>query len=129
MVYFLTFCVRNRRKVLANEATWSRILQVQKRLDRWSFLSTLAMPDHLHMLVAPSQDRDEKLSNMIMWFKRWFNEGRVTVWQWQDGGFDRLLRSDESVDEKWAYIRNNPVRAQLVSNPDEWPFQITQFRS
>jgi hypothetical protein len=35
-------------------------------------------------------------------------------WEWQPGCFDRLLRSDESLHEKWLYIQENPVRAGLV---------------
>jgi hypothetical protein len=47
------------------------------------------------------------------WFKRWFNQsyGARKKWQWQPGGFDRLLRMSESIHEKWNYIRENPVRA------------------
>ncbi len=24
---------------------------------------------------------------------------------------------------KWEYIRHNPVRAGLVNDPDDWPYQ------
>ena len=41
---------------------------------------------------------------------------------WQPGFFDHLLRSDEPYAEKWNYVRNNPVRAGLVSNADDWPY-------
>lgn len=44
-------------------------------------------------------------------------------WKWQEGCFDRLLRSDESLSDKWEYLSQNPVRAGLVANPDDWPFQ------
>jgi len=40
-----------------------------------------------------------------------------------EGGFDRLLRTDESAQEKWAYMRLNPVRAGLVKRPEDWPYQ------
>ncbi len=33
------------------------------------------------------------------------------------------MRSDESYEEKWLYVRNNPVRAGLVNHADEWPYQ------
>ena len=36
--------------------------------------------------------------------------------------FDHVLRSDESYSEKWNYVRNNPVRAGLVQNADDWPY-------
>jgi hypothetical protein len=39
---------------------------------------------------------------------------------WQREFFDHVLRSAESYSEKWNYVRNNPVRAGLVSTADEW---------
>jgi hypothetical protein len=42
---------------------------------------------------------------------------------WQHGFFDHLLRHSESYAQKWEYVRENPVRAGLVSNSDEWPWQ------
>ncbi len=34
-----------------------------------------------------------------------------------------LSRHSESYAEKWEYLRQNPVRAGLVKDPDEWPWQ------
>lgn len=82
------------------------------------------MPDHLHLLLSPRVNRDESLSAYLKWFKRWFNESQKPDWDWITGGFDRLIRSDESVTEKWEYMRQNPVRGGLVKDPDEWPYQI-----
>jgi len=42
---------------------------------------------------------------------------------WEEGFFDHLLRNDESMGEKWDYIQQNPVRAGLVNDPDDWPYQ------
>jgi REP-associated tyrosine transposase len=41
---------------------------------------------------------------------------------WQRGFFDHLLRSDESYAQKWNYVRENPVRAGLLTNADDWPY-------
>ncbi len=41
---------------------------------------------------------------------------------WQDGFFDHRLRGNESYEEKAHYIRMNPVRAGLVTEPREWPY-------
>ena len=41
---------------------------------------------------------------------------------WQRDFFDHRLRCDESYIEKAYYIRNNPVRAGLVDNPQDWPY-------
>jgi len=41
---------------------------------------------------------------------------------WQPEFFDHLVRSAESRAEKWAYVRENPVRAGLVIRAEDWPF-------
>jgi hypothetical protein len=41
---------------------------------------------------------------------------------WQKGFFDHVLRNSDSYDEKWHYVRDNPVRAQLVDSGTQWPF-------
>jgi REP element-mobilizing transposase RayT len=82
------------------------------------------MPDHIHIFIAT-----ENLRNLSRWvgsLKKYFaahwrragSEGPF----WQKGFFDHLLRSEESYQEKWEYVRRNPVRAGLVTHPDEWPF-------
>jgi len=38
------------------------------------------------------------------------------------GTFDHILRSGESYSQKWDYVRENPVRAGLVTDWREWPF-------
>ena len=42
---------------------------------------------------------------------------------WQEEFFDHVLRSSESYSEKWNYVRENPVRASLVADADDWPYQ------
>jgi REP-associated tyrosine transposase len=134
-VYFITFCIERRRPVLANPGAWEICLRIFSRLDEWTTLAAIAMPDHLHALVAPL-DRDASVAAFSKWFKHWFDEeycrafaaangvpGNQT-WKWQEGCFDRLLRSDESLSDKWEYLRQNPVRAGLVANPEDWPYQF-----
>jgi putative transposase len=133
-VYFMTFCVEGRKAVLANKQTWEICCSTFQKLDQWTILCAIAMPNHFHILGVPS-DRDAKVSSFAKWFKRWFNEAyqeaesnrsvpnAESSWRWQEGCFDRLLRSDESVDEKWEYMRQNPVRAGLVADADDWPYQ------
>jgi REP element-mobilizing transposase RayT len=42
---------------------------------------------------------------------------------WQRHHWDRQLRSGESYDDKWEYVRSNPVRHGLVADRDNWPYQ------
>ena len=85
----------------------------------------MIMPDHIHLFASPA--RDTQLGRWVGQVKAAItrglhekgNEGDI----WQPGFFDHLLRSAESYDEKWAYVRLNPVRAGLAHDPAAWPYQ------
>ena len=32
------------------------------------------------------------------------------------------MRGGESYSQKWDYVRENPVRAELVARADDWPY-------
>jgi putative transposase len=42
---------------------------------------------------------------------------------WQRGHWDRQMRGREHYDDRWEYVRQNPVRAGLLRSPDQWPWQ------
>jgi hypothetical protein len=48
---------------------------------------------------------------------------------WQSGSFHHRIRGFESAKAKREYMLNNPVRAGLVSSPDEWPYRGELFLS
>ena len=37
--------------------------------------------------------------------------------------WDTQMRTGEQYEEKWQYVRNNPVRMGLAENADDWPYQ------
>ena len=43
--------------------------------------------------------------------------------QWHADHWDRRMRNGESYEEKWTYVRDNPVRHHLVERVEEWPYQ------
>ena len=42
---------------------------------------------------------------------------------WQKGFFDHVLRTAESYEQKWHYVRENPVRAGLAKRWEDWPYR------
>ncbi len=126
-IFFLTLCVHGRQCVLATHpihGLFRSFCMTSPQLARVWVGRYVLMPDHIHIFIAT-----ENLRNLSRWvgsLKKYFaahwrragSEGPF----WQKGFFDHLLRSEESYQEKWEYVRRNPVRAGLVTHPDEWPF-------
>jgi REP element-mobilizing transposase RayT len=64
VVYFLTFCVVRRQKVLANNSAFAAFEASLARLTNWNVIAAILMPDHVHLLLAP-RDREEAVGNGI----------------------------------------------------------------
>jgi REP element-mobilizing transposase RayT len=91
------------------------------------------MPDHVHVFVRVGAAGRVGLAVKCLResiTKKLHIQSPVTR-VWQPGFFDHVLRSAESYMEKWAYVRQNPVRAGLCNDAEEWPYQgesvIIQF--
>jgi REP element-mobilizing transposase RayT len=80
------------------------------------------MPDHVHLFVRGHIDF--VLAQWVRLLKRKLSDGIVTDRpHWQPGFFDHLIRNSESYSAKWEYVRENPVRAGLVTTYESWPYQ------
>jgi REP element-mobilizing transposase RayT len=83
------------------------------------------MFDHLHLFVAIDGER----LTLSAWMKSLkgtlsskLRAQRHAPPYWQKGFFDHALRSGRSYSQKWHYVRENPVRADLVKDWEEWPY-------
>ena len=86
----------------------------------------MIMPDHIHLFAAFCRESPPlgkwvkalrgDLSRVLR-----HHEGEGT--HWQKDFFDHVLRSEESYRQKYAYVRQNPVRAGLVERPEAWPIK------
>lgn len=129
VVYFVTACCARKRRVFEDKKNVRVALQCLQRIEKrlnWNILNVCFMPDHVHFLISPCSSRDQKLSLFV---QRWKSSVTIRLRKrglvgniWQKEFFDRLLRSNEKLTEKWAYVRANPVRAGLCSDLDDYPF-------
>ena len=120
IVYFVTMCVNDRHRVLANADVFDAIKTTIAQLEKWHVLAGVVMPDHVHWVVSPVQDRDLSVGDFSHGFKRLLRKSLGSQpWEWQRGCFDRLLRSDE-----WIYVKDNPVRHSLVQKADDLPYYL-----
>jgi len=125
IIYFVTLCVEDRRKVLANPKTFEAIKATVIQLRRWRVLAGVIMPDHTHWIVSPMEDRELSVGDFATGFKRILRKTLGSQpWEWQRGCFDRILRSDENLSSKWIYVQDNPVRQGLVQRWEDWPYYL-----
>jgi len=127
--YFITICTYNRLSTL-NKPDVFEILQneLSESLARhgWAIGSFCVMPDHIHFFCTDAE-QGVQLSTFMQAWKQWTSKRIKRVLDvnhpiWQKGFFDHLLRSSESYSEKWEYVRQNPVRAGLTKNANDWKF-------
>jgi REP element-mobilizing transposase RayT len=124
-VYFVTFCTRNRQAIPEPEKAQAALeTYAQRGLNEFGVAlgRFVIMPDHVHLFVCG--DADFVLSRWVAGLKRVISKALGIRGEfWQPTFFDHILRSDESYSEKWEYIYQNPVRAGLVKEADEWRYQ------
>lgn len=121
-VYFITVCGRRKgidqfcRPRVFEQMVES--IEFRIGLRQWWAYLILFMPDHLHGLVSYAPE-----PGMRKVTKDWkhFTASHFDI-DWQRDFFDHRLRNHESYDEKAFYIRNNPVRAGLVEQAEDWPY-------
>ena len=82
VIYFVTICVADRRAVLANEAAFSAFKRAAAKLQGWTAIAAVLMPDHLHAILSPTRDREAKVGNVSGALKRWIRLELVASWEW-----------------------------------------------
>ena len=126
-LYFVTCCTHRRRPLLANDRVHAAFLEFSERAQNDFGIAIgryVILPDHLHFFVAIPEDLI--LGKWVGTLKRVL--GKAMEYDesedpaWQRGFFDHVLRSEESYSQKWEYVRENPVRANLVQYPNDWPY-------
>jgi putative transposase len=125
--YSLTFCTFERRKHFAEKAHVDLALQQILRAteqEKFSLPVYCFMPDHLHLLAEGAEDSADLKAFIARakQFSGFYFKKATGERLWQRYGFERVLRSDETTPIVTAYIIGNPVRAGLVSHPEEYPF-------
>ena len=123
-IVFLTCCTKNRRACLADETVHQALRAAWGMATHWTVGRYVVMPDHIHLCCAPMPDAGA----LTRWISFWRSLvtrrlGEAAGDLWQREFWDRQLRRHESYAEKWDYVRQNPVRAGLVEQADDWPFQ------
>ena len=102
------------------------------RLISWVIMSWVIMPNHGHMLLSPIEGFS--LSNMMHSIKSYTaHEANLILKRkgqfWAKEYFDRYIRDQRHFASTIKYIENNPVKARLCKQPEEWPYGSAYFKN
>ena len=119
---FLTVNTKERESWLAQVSVQKVLHDIWKDSAKaWLVGDYLLMPDHLHLFCTPFDPKFSIERWMAFWKDR-LAKTHPDTGAFQTGGLHHRLRDDESYGQKWTYVRENPVRAGLVKQPEEWPY-------
>ena len=93
----------------------------------WEPIEYVVMPNHIHLLVAVTKG---DLRSAMVSFKRWTARNAIALLKlthrpfWEEEWFDHWPRSALEFERIVAYIRANPVKANLVQDYRKWPYGL-----
>jgi RecG-like helicase/REP element-mobilizing transposase RayT len=144
--YMITMSTRSHR-VLSPKARDIVFESIRRWKDhRYGLYAACVMPDHTHLLIEPMVEREEdqggalffSLSKILHTIKS-FTANRINKIEnasgpvWETESFDRMIRSESDLQEKFQYIVRNPWDAG-VAKPGEdyswvwWPEMEAETR-
>jgi D-serine deaminase-like pyridoxal phosphate-dependent protein/REP element-mobilizing transposase RayT len=137
-IYAIHFTTRGRRLLSAGarQITFDCILHWRER--RYRLIAASVMPDHVHLLIQPGIKATDtqgdavfySLTEILHTIKSYtaheINKLEKTSGPlWEKESFDRYVRSDRDLEEKFHYVCRNPWDSGLVQSNEPYPWLWT----
>ena len=113
---------KNIAKIVMDSLFWGN----DRRYELFAFC---IMPNHVHLMIRPLIKNKKPFPlQQIMYDHKHFTaiEANKLLKRkgnfWQDEHYDHYIRNENEFFNILNYIYLNPVKANLVENPDEWEF-------
>ncbi len=138
--YAVTFTTAARRALSPEERDIVlRSLLYAHEHRQYELYAACVMPDHVHLLFEPQIKEDDasgnptffSLSEIIQAIKsstaHRINKLRALSGEpvWENEWFDRLIRSDRDLEEKFDYICKNPWESEVASESEDYAWLWT----
>ena len=133
--YAITFATRNHRQ-LSNKARDIILESILRWKDRrYALYTACVMPDHVHLLIEPMIERNRQGGNAVFFSLskilhsiKSFTATRINKAEktnepvWEMESFDRIIRSESDLREKFLYITRNPWDAGVAKRGEDYPW-------
>jgi alanyl-tRNA synthetase/REP element-mobilizing transposase RayT len=139
--YMVTFSTRAKRQLAPAERdlVLESVLYAHQH-QQYQLFAACVMPDHVHMLFEPQIKEQDKAGKPVFWSLIEILQGiksttahrinkaaKVTgVHVWEEESFDRLMRGDADLEEKFHYICRNPWDNGVVPPTENYRWLWTQ---
>ena len=124
-IVYDTVCTKGRVPWLATDAIHTLLRDVWTNAEAWAMGRYMIMPDHIHFFAGFTGSLISYANWVQYWKSQFSQHHQVRSHRWQANDWDTRMRNWQQYDEKWEYVRWNPVRHGLVDHPDKWPYQCT----
>ncbi len=137
--YMVSFSTHERRQLspLAREVVLKSLLFGNDQ-RRYQLYAACVMPDHVHFLFEPQVKEQDKEGKPVFWplsellqsiksftaheLKKLENsKGQL----WENESFDRMIRGEADLEEKFHYICRNPWDSGVVPATENYPWLWT----
>jgi len=89
--------------------------------SRYLLHAWCVMPNHVHVVLGPKRSLAEVLHSWKSYIAHEANRMLSRTGDfWQREYYDHIVRNDEELHRDIEYTINNPVKAGLCENSDEW---------
>jgi len=129
-IYFITWRLKGDETLSPEERTI--ILKSLLHWDKvkWTVHAAVVMPNHVHVIAQPLSLPDGSTVNLsgIIRSVKTFSARTINAQRgiqgtlWQDERYDRIIRDEAELLQKWEYLRHNPVERALAPNPEDYPW-------
>lgn len=148
IILLVTLTIIPRIPILNNAVLHDAFLHGCNAADTWSVGYYMIMPDHIHLFASPAKLPRISIKRWTGYLKECITkqlhrtgsqlEGEAapsraspsrpapnhhSTWRWQPDCWDTQMCSQTHYHDKWEYVRQNPVRQNLVTQPEAWPWQ------
>ena len=137
-IYHVTFSTTDQRQLSAEDRDLVLGCLLHWNERRYRLSAACVMPDHVHMIIQPgieSQDPDGNpvfypLATILHTIKSFTaheinKRAKASGKLWEKESFDRYMRSDSDLEEKFHYVIRNPWDAGIVQPDVAYPWVWT----
>jgi REP element-mobilizing transposase RayT len=137
-IYAVTISSRARRTLSPTARTVVLNALLHFHLSRYELFAACVMPDHIHFLFQPWPKKQGEDNTTLFWSiselahsLKSFTAHQINSLErargplWEEEVFDRYIRSESDLAEKFRYICRNPWDARIVGSAEDYPWLWT----